>query len=249
MQERHIRILELLTENKKLEVTELSKLLNVSQVTVRKDLDALVLQGLVKREHGFATLFSSDDINSRLVYHFERKQHIAKKALELIHDGETIMIESGSCCALLAKEILENRKDVTIITNSAFIAEYIRKYPHGNIILLGGQYQKEAQVMVGPLVKTCVQNFFVDKLFIGTDGFTEPSGFTGNDFLRAEAVRDMANQANHILVVTESNKFSHRGLVSLMPTKNIYAVITDGQLPEHYELYLTEQNIQIIKTK
>ena len=100
MSERHTQILELLTEQKRVEVTELSELLHVSQVTIRKDLDQLENAGLILRAHGFATLNSSDDMNNRLAYHYDVKQKIAKLACESIRDGETIMIESGSCCAL-----------------------------------------------------------------------------------------------------------------------------------------------------
>lgn len=145
---RHTKILELITENKKMEVTKLSQLLSVSQVTIRKDLIQLENSGLIVREHGFATLNSSDDINNRLAYHYDIKQRIAKLAVESIEDGETVMIESGSCCALVALEIAHTKKDVTIITNSAFIADYIRKVAKIRIILLGGEYQNESQVMV-----------------------------------------------------------------------------------------------------
>ena len=162
---RHTKILELITENKKMEVTKLSQLLSVSQVTIRKDLIQLENSGLIVREHGFATLNSSDDINNRLAYHYDIKQRIAKLAVESIEDGETVMIESGSCCALVALEIAQTKKDVTIITNSAFIADYIRKVAKIRIILLGGEYQNESQVMVGPITKKCVESFFVDKLF------------------------------------------------------------------------------------
>lgn len=247
MIQRHIQILELLTEHSKMEVTELSKMLRVSQVTIRKDLDVLGQMGLVKREHGFAHLHSNDDINNRLAYHYEIKQKIAKKAAALVEDGETIMIESGSCCALLASEIAQIKKDVTIITNSAFIANYIRKETQVKILLVGGDYQKEAQVMVGPMVRKCIENIFVDKLFVGTDGFTERTGFTGNDYMRAEAVKDMARQAEKVFVVTESIKFSNRGNISLIPTQKVYAVITDEYIPEDIEQYLKEQNVEVIK--
>ena len=126
MKERKNKILELLSEQNKVEVTFLSETLGVSQVTIRKDLDALESQGIIKREHGFALLRSTDDINGRIAYHYEEKRQIAKAAAELVKDGDTIMIESGSCCALLADELSRTKKDLTIITNSAFIASYIR---------------------------------------------------------------------------------------------------------------------------
>lgn len=247
MNKRQSQILDLLTQNKKLKVTELSEVLNVSQVTIRKDLSALEESGIIVREHGYAKLNESDDINNRLAYHYDIKQKIAEKAVESIEDGETVMIESGSCCALVALEIAKTKKDVTLITNSAFIADYIRKTGNVRIILLGGEYQEESQVMVGPITRKCAEGFFVDKLFVGTDGFTRETGFTGNDYMRSEAVKDMAKQASNVIIVTDSVKFQQKGVVSLLDTKKVSYVYTDSNIPEETEEYLIENNIKIIK--
>lgn len=249
MNKRQSQILDLLTQNKKLKVTELSEVLNVSQVTIRKDLSALEDSGIIVREHGYAKLNESDDINNRLAYHYDIKQKIAEKAVESIEDGETVMIESGSCCALVALEIAKTKKDVTLITNSAFIADYIRKIGNVRIILLGGEYQEESQVMVGPITRKCAEGFFVDKLFIGTDGFTKETGFTGNDYMRSEAVKDMAKQASNVIIVTDSVKFQQKGVVSLLDTKKVSYIYTDSNIPEETEEYLIENNIKIIKTE
>lgn len=247
MELRHTKILELLTEKNKVDVTELSQNLGVSQVTIRKDLDMLEKKGLIVREHGFATLNGQDDMNNRLAYHYDIKQQLAKSACQMIEDGETIMIESGSCCVLLAQEIASTKKDVTIITNSSFIADYIRQYSQVKLILLGGEYQKEAQVVVGPMTRRCVEAFFVDKFFIGTDGFSKNTGFTGNDYMRSETVRDMARQAAHVIIVTESSKFQQVGLVNLLPTQDVYCVVTDGMIPQESEEYLQSQNVIVKK--
>lgn len=249
MNKRQSQILDLLTQNKKLKVTELSDVLNVSQVTIRKDLSALEDSGIIVREHGYAKLNESDDINNRLAYHYDIKQKIAEKAVESIEDGETVIIESGSCCALVALEIAKTKKDVTLITNSAFIADYIRKTGNVRIILLGGEYQEESQVMVGPITRKCAEGFFVDKLFVGTDGFTRETGFTGNDYMRSEAVKDMAKQASNVIVVTDSVKFQQKGVVSLLDTKKVSYVYTDSNIPEDAEEYLVENNIKVIKTE
>ena len=249
MNKRQSQILDLLTQNKKLKVTELSDVLNVSQVTIRKDLSALEDSGIIVREHGYAKLNESDDINNRLAYHYDIKQKIAEKAVESIEDGETVMIESGSCCALVALEIAKTKKDVTLITNSAFIADYIRKTGNVRIILLGGEYQEESQVMVGPITRKCAEGFFVDKLFVGTDGFTRETGYTGNDYMRSEAVKDMAKQASNVIVVTDSVKFQQKGVVSLLDTKKVSYVYTDSNIPEDAEEYLVENNIKVIKTE
>lgn len=247
MKDRSNRILEILTEQNKVEVAELSRLIGVSQVTIRKDLDELEGRGIILREHGFALLRSSDDLNSRIAFHYEIKQRIAQKAIELVRDGETVMIESGSCCALLADAILTERQDVTIITNSAFIAGYIRSKAGAKVILLGGCYQNDSQVMVGPMVKQCAESFLVEKLFIGTDGYSAKGGFTNSDHMRAQAVRDMAPQAEQVIVLTESLKFSRRGVVPLLLPESVHQVITDSDIPEEAERELHDDGTLVTK--
>ncbi|KFN88968.1 DeoR family transcriptional regulator [Tetragenococcus muriaticus PMC-11-5] len=102
---REEEIISIVSENKKLEVNELASLLNVSKVTIRKDLDKLETRGIVHRQHGYAVLNSQDDINYRLAINYDLKRKIAKEAAKLVKDGETVMIESGSTCTLLAEEL------------------------------------------------------------------------------------------------------------------------------------------------
>ncbi len=246
MKDRSNKILELLIQENKAEVSFLSEKLGVSQVTIRKDLDSLEQRGIIKREHGFALLRSTDDINGRIAYHYEEKREIAQKAAALVSNGDTILIESGSCCALLADALANSKKDLTIITNSAFIAGYIREKSNFQIILLGGIYQQDSQVMVGPMILQCVENFLVDFFFIGTDGYDKRAGFTNRDQMRAQAVRDMARQANHIVVLTESDKFSKHGVVPLNLKNKVKTVITDNHLSAETKADLESKGIRII---
>ena len=232
------KILELLTQEKNIKVRDLSVLLNVSQVTIRKYLDELESKHLIKRIHGYAQLDSIDDIHGRLAYHHKQKNIIAHKALELVNDGDTIMIESGSCCALTALLIAQNRKNITIVTNSAFIASYIRNENGAQTVLLGGIYQKDSQCLVGPMIKEGSKHYNVDLFFIGTDGWNERLGFTNKDQMRAQAVRDMANSANNIIILTESEKFNTAGTVPLNLGEHNVTVITDKGLSEEIKTQL-----------
>lgn len=247
---RETLILELLTAENKLEVSALAQQVGVSQVTMRKDLDELERRGIIVREHGYALLRSADDLQSRIAYHYEDKRRIAQRAAELVENGDTIMIESGSCCALLADVLAERRKDLTIITNSAFIAAYIRGKCSFQIILLGGIYQPDAQVMVGPMVRLCAEGFFVSHFFIGVDGYSDRTGFTNQDHMRAAAVRDMAQQAEKVVVLTESEKFSRRGVVPLNlpqtapPQPRI--VVTNRSIPEESLASLQRKGVETI---
>ena len=249
MKKREMTILELLSECERMEVAALAEKLSVSQVTVRKDLDALERKGILRREHGCAVFGGTDDINNRLAFHYEEKRCIAQRAAELVSPGETVMIENGSCCALLAEQIARTKSGATIITNSAFIASYIRRIDGARVVLLGGDFQNDAQVMVGPILRTCAKQFYVNKLFVGTDGYSEQLGFTGNDHLRVQAVRDMAEQAEQIIVVTESMKFSQRGVVPLGLTSRPRQVVTDSLLEPEKEAALRRVGIVVHKAE
>ena len=249
MKQRDNTILDLLSESGRMEVSLLAEKLGVSQVTIRKDLDALERKGVIRREHGYAVFGGTDDLNNRLAIHYEEKQSIARAAAGLVTAGETVMIENGSCCALLAEQIVRTKPGTTIVTNSAFIASYIRHLAGAHVILLGGDFQNDAEVMVGPIVKACVSQFYIDKLFIGTDGYTPKLGFTGNNHLRVQAVHDMAEHAERVIVVTESKKFSQHSVVPMDITGHVRIVVTDGSIPAESEADLRGRGIDVLKTK
>ena len=246
MGRRDTRILELLGERGRMEVAQLSEELGVSQVTVRKDLDSLAARRLVRREHGFAQLGSPDDITGRLAYHYAVKQRIARRAAGLVADGETVMVESGSCCALFARALFEGRSDVTVVTNSAFIASYVRDLPAASVVLLAGTYQMDAQVTVGPLVRTSVAGIHVNKLFVGVDGFDEEERFTNANQLRAQAISDMAAQASQVVVVTESEKFGQRGVVAVDLSGRPVTVVTDAGITDEARGRLAVAGIALV---
>ena len=127
MTDRQTKILEIVNQKKKVEVATLSQMLEVSQVTIRKDLDALEELNFLTREHGYATMKNMSDISNRMAFCYETKQRIAEKASEIISDGETIMVESGSNCTLLVKYLSETKKDITVITNSSYIARFYQR--------------------------------------------------------------------------------------------------------------------------
>ena len=245
MAKRDSIILHILTTEKRIEVASLAERLGVSTVTMRKDLDALQAKGLIVREHGFAMLANPNDVGGRLAYHYDEKLLIARRAAELVPDGGTVMVESGSCCALLARVLADTKQNVTVITNSAFIANYVRDSASVSCTLLGGTYQHDSQVMVGPLVHTCAQEFYVDRLFIGADGWIDGVGFTNADQMRADAVRSMAASASEVVVLTESEKFGQRAAVPMrLPGKRV-SVITDENVSDEWRQSLERSGVTV----
>lgn len=225
------KALELLIEQKKMDVTDLADAVGVSKVTMRKYLNELEQTGIIQREHGFAVLANADDVTGRLAYHYDEKRRIAHEAALLVEDGDAVMIESGSCCALLALALAETKKDLTIVTNSVYIAQSLRRRQTGfTIVLTGGIYQEGSECMVGPMVREGARSYNVRLFFIGADGWSERGGFTNKDQLRAQAVRDMAESAERVVVVTESEKFSTRGVVP-MHLHGSMTVVTDDAIP------------------
>lgn len=233
-------IITIVSEKKKVEVNQLAEKLNVSRVTIRKDLDKLEERGILVRQHGFAVINNEDDINFRLSKNYDLKRKIALKAAKSVKDGETIMIESGSTCTLLAEELAFNRSDITIITNSCFVAQYIRKADTVKVILLGGEYQKDSQVNVGPMVGEVAKNFYVDKFFVGVDGFDEERGFTCNDFARRDTCRMLAQSAKELVILTDSSKFESKGTVSEFKLGEVDSIYTDSGLSSQSKKYFEE---------
>ena len=246
MTERQSKIIKLVNTYQKIEVSRLAELLSVSQVTIRKDLDHLESEGLLSREHGYALIKNANDINTRMTINYDRKLAIATKAAEMVNNGETVMLESGSTCTLMAEQLARLKKDVTIITNSAYIAIRIRELPLRKVILLGGEYQKEYQGMVGPLVKKCAREFFVDKFFVGTDGFIPESGFTCDDLMRVETMEYMADSANKMIILADSSKFEQQGVVIQTSFDAIDTVCTDAEISPSALAILQEKGINVV---
>jgi DeoR/GlpR family transcriptional regulator of sugar metabolism len=238
LNDRQLTILSKVINAPKINVAELSKEFGVSQVTIRQDLRILEQNGMLRRFHGGAMPVSDDDIMKRLSYNLDVKLNIAQKAASLVSNGETVLIESGSTNALLARE-LAKKSDITIITNSTFISRYVRGMNGIKVTLLGGDYQHESEVLVGPLARICLKQFHVDKVFIGVDGFSPDIGFTCVNLMRAEIAHAMADQAEKIIVVTDSSKFDKIGVACQFKAEDVDIVITDTNI--------TEKALQILK--
>lgn len=246
MSTRQLTLLESIVGAGRIAVAELAAIAHVSTVTIRKDLDDLEARGLIRRERGVAMLVSPDDPAGRLAYHYAEKVRIAAAAAATVNDGETVMIEAGSCCAILAEQISIQCTGITIVTNSAFIAQRLGAHPMVSTVLLGGEQQHDSRVLVGPMVELCARQFIVDRLFIGTDGFTPSLGFTARDYMRATAVRALASRAERVVVLTESEKLGSHGPVPLLDAHDVAALWTDSAAPDAQVDALTGAGVEVV---
>jgi DeoR/GlpR family transcriptional regulator of sugar metabolism len=244
LNDRQNKILKLLGQNDQTSVKELTSQLKVSSVTIRQDLNLLEQEGLLRRVHGGAALKDADDITNRLGINYEKKLRIAKKLASYINDGETILIESGSANALLARELLN--RNVTIITTNVYIARQFRRHHQVKLILLGGLYQHESESMVGRITKVCIDQLNFNKAFLGIDGYNTGNGFTLRDLLRAEISSYIIRKSKEVFIVSDSGKFGKTELTSICQTCDIHHVATDTDLDQKYIDEFTKAGIDLI---
>lgn len=243
MNDRQQIILQWVNDKQRISVTELSDICQVSEVTIRHDLTQLEQRHYLHRAHGFAVAIQTDDVDTRMMSNFAQKQKLAKYAASLIDDGETVFFESGSSIALLA-QYLALKKNLTVITVSSYVASLLKSMPC-EVVLLGGMYQKASQTVVGPLTKMCLQQINFSKAFLGVDGFTKATGFTGRDMLRADIVNAVVAKGAENIVLTDASKFGQINLHPLGPLSAFSRVITDDQLSPEFQQNLAGAGVKV----
>ncbi len=227
-------------------ICELSKLLEVSEATVRRDLQSLEKQGKVKRVHGGAVLVKKSNIEplytEKAAFNSLEKAYIAKLSLDLINDSDTIYLDGGSTVVQLAK-LLDQKNNLTIITNSlAAIAELV-KTGH-RLIFIGGEVRKISRTVVGTLTNEIIKKLKIDKAFMGTLGFTIENGISTTDTNEAFTKELVMKKANEIIVLADSSKLGISSAVSSGKISDIDTLVTDKGISATYAEKL--ENIRII---
>ncbi len=245
MNERQKTILSRMSRSGRATVNELSDSLGVSPATVRQDLSLLEDSGFLRRFHGGAVLDETDDISHRMGINYDVKLRIARRAAQFVADGETVFIESGSINALLMKE-LASRPGITVITANAFIARQAEGDFAGQVILLGGIYQTESMSIVGNLARICLDHVHFEKAFLGIDGYTDESGFTGRDMMRADFNTEMIRRSPETYVLTDSSKFGRVALSRYGGAEDVGVVITDEGLDASWREGLTARGVRVV---
>lgn len=247
--DRRAALLEILNEKGQLRVDEVSKLFDVTEVTVRNDLRKLEQEGFLRRTHGGA--LKSDKVAFDLALiekekkHADEKKRIGVAAAKLVYDGETVIIDSGTTTMEVARN-LKDKRDITVITNALNIAMELAGRPGIDVILTGGNLRKKSFSLVGPHAKQTLSEHFGDKLFLGVDGFSTIYGITTPNLLEARINRLMVERANEVIVVTDSSKFDKRSLSLIVTVDKINKVITDSNIPDKDFADLKAMGIEVI---
>jgi DeoR family galactitol utilization operon repressor len=223
------KVLESLLEDSSVSVTDLSRKLDVSTVSVRSVLENLEQKGLIVRTRGGAVSAFHPSIVARQRHMVDEKKKIAEAAAGLVKDGDTIMIEAGTTTALIVKYLL-GKRDVHVVTNSMLVLPYARISPSLHLTVVGGEFRPSTESLVGPVSLEELARFHVGFAFVGTDGFSLESGLTAHHVEGAEIVRKMAAQSDKSVLVADSSKHGRAGFVHVLPLSGLSMIVTDGGL-------------------
>ncbi len=248
--ERRRKILNMLDENGQVFVHELSNEFKVSEVTIRNDLDLFESKKLLIRSRGGAMKYESSvgmdyQISDKDKIHYAEKIRIGKKAATLVKDGETIIIDSGTTTMEVAKN-LDPNYTINVITNAFNIASRLINYQNINIIVPGGTLRKNSHSLVGPLAEKSIRNFYVDKVFLGVDGFDISQGAFTPNIEEASLNQIMIDLAQQVILVTDSSKFNRRSLAFICPVNKIDIVITDENIDKEDKKRLQDLGVKVI---
>ncbi len=248
--DRHENILEILRKQNSVSVASLASQLNVSEVTIRKDLSYLESLNLLYRAHGCAILINpyinDRHVNEKEKFNAEKKRAIGIRAASMISDNDTIIIASGTTVMSLAREIRTNTH-LTVITAAVNVASILAKDRNIEVVQLGGILRNSSVSAVGPYAEKMMQDFSCSKLFIGVDGFDTTFGLTTTNLLEANLNRMMINAAQKTVVLADSSKFGLRGFIKICDITEIDQVITDSDAPPHFIEKLNDLGIEVVQ--
>jgi DeoR family fructose operon transcriptional repressor len=246
-------ILEQLNRNHSVRVADLSLHLGVSEVSIRRDLQVLEEDGLLKRVHGGAVALENTSPETSLapqqILEHEKKERIGRAAAQLVHPGESMIFDSGSTPLQVARSLdrqLLQSGNLTVITASLPLMHELGHWPGVHLIMLGGIYLPNYDILVGPQTIEQLKGLHADKMFLGTDGMTLSQGLTTSNVLEAEVDRTMVQAANEVIVVSDSSKIGGIGLASIMPISAIDKLITDADAPPDFVAALRDLGIEVI---
>ena len=247
--QRREKIMELLRENGSCRVQELSELFNVSEPTIRGDLEALEKSHAITRQHGGAYIndFASFTDSLKLEHreHMEEKRRIALKAAEYINSGDNIILDSGSTLTELAK-LITDRKNLNIITPALNITLMLGAEPTNHIILAGGELKPPTLSVTGEKAVLVFKDLYVEKLFLATGGFSLNAGLTYPGTSDLPLKEAMVNSAHTIYLLADSSKLEKIYFASLKIQKKINYLFTDDKIETSYIKKLNDLGIEVI---
>ena len=247
--DRHAQLIGLLNKRGYCSVVEMSQLLNVSPMTIRRDLHMLHEKQIAEVTHGGARFIASKriepDFDIRTHEHLAEKQAIGKLAVErFIEEGDVVGIDSGSTTL----EIVRNLPNIplTIVTHSLAAANVVAQNKRYSLIVLGGILQHEANCLCGPQAIAALQTLYINKLFLSTSGLVPPDGLSCNNLADAEVKQALISSSRQTILCMDSSKVGRAYLARFATLNDIDTLITDNGISDESREAIERQQIEII---
>jgi DeoR/GlpR family transcriptional regulator of sugar metabolism len=246
--ERRKKIIDLAHQDKRVLVSDLSRMFEVTEETIRRDLEKLEKDGIVSRTYGGAMLnrHTNEDLPfvTRNALNTDIKRNIAIKALDLISDGDTLMVDPSSTAFEFIK-LLGNKNNLTIITNSINILHEFANSTM-NIISTGGSLRYRSLSLVGPVAHDTIQRYNVDTAVISCKGIDADNGITDSNEPECELKKYMLRQADKVILLADHTKFDKTAFTKLMELQRIDYLITDRKPSDVWLERLGKANIEVL---
>lgn len=230
-EERRMRIVDYINQRKKATVQELSSHFAVSTATIRNDLRDLERTSQLVRTHGGALIKTQaayeEEIDARNVEKREEKRRIGRAALELIRDGDSIVLDTGTTTYELARLLVE-RKNITVVTNDLRIALLLEQYDSVQVLVLGGMLRKHFHCTLGDPGASLLADLRVDKAFMGANSVSPHDGASTPDLHTAEIKKGMIAIAGQVVLLADSDKLNRRSFAKFASTAEIDMLVTDS---------------------
>ncbi|MEK3888100.1 DeoR/GlpR family DNA-binding transcription regulator [Bacillus sp. FSL K6-3431] len=241
----------------KVRVVSLAEQLQVSNETIRRDLEALEKTEKLKRVYGGAVKSSYEDgeppYQQRQIINREEKISIGKQASLLINDGDTIFLDTGTT-VLEAAKFIEGFKRLTIITNSLPTANFLKDSLsqglfRGKLIILGGEVSPDQQSVSGYLCEEMLKNFYVDKAFLSVGGVSVKTGISDYDLNESAISKIVTSYSNEVIVLADHSKIGVQSFSSIITLDKIDVIISDKEPPTSWTSILEQKSVEWIAAK
>ena len=234
--ERQKKMIEYIVAHTSAQIHELSEQFNVSEATVRRDLDELDRQGALRRTHGGAIKMDRSTsyehmYSEKIGLMAHEKQRIAQRAAQMVRPGDTVMIDSGTTTFFIA-QALSAHENLTIITNDLYIAFQTPIHPSSTLIVTGGMRRQGRQELVGTVPENFIRETRVDIAFIGVDGIDMTGGVTNANFAEVGVKRLMLKAGMRSVIAADHSKFGRVALARICELSEADTILTDNGLEE-----------------
>jgi DeoR family transcriptional regulator, aga operon transcriptional repressor len=246
--ERRRRIRDLLRAEGRVTVESLAARFGTSQVTIRADLSTLESAGALTRTHGGALSVEEGDqsLDFKQLQHRAEKLRIAAAAAALVRDGETIVLDSGTTTAEIARRIRTlELKSVNVITNALNIAALLIEVPAVRLIVPGGILRRESNSLSGPMAEAALDTLQADRLYLGADGVDPQIGIMTPHVAEAQLNARMIAMSRRVVVVADSSKFARRNISLIARIEQLHMLITDRAAPPEAVEQLRQRGIEV----